>query len=520
MLIDLPLAHSTVLVIMSVAGLYWQFTLSTKFCLIMKKIAIFIGLLLLLLTGVLLYRAFTVFNDTQYQVAEALVPQKLDESQVVARFSHAIQIPTISYDDRSHFNHQAFSDFHAYLAKSFPLVTQYTKQTRIADYSVVYQLVGQNTELKPALFMGHIDVVPIEEASLADWQQDPFSGKVENGVIWGRGTIDDKVSVVALMESMELYLAQGHQPQRSIYFAFGHDEEAGGDGAKAIAEHFAEQNIQFEFILDEGGVVTNGIVPGAEQPIALVGVAEKGFVNFHLSVAGEGGHSSQPPEHTAAGILAQAIVDVENHPFAAKLDFFAMMFDKIGFAMPLSSRLPLANLWLLSPVVERALLAKPSSAAGTRTTTAVTMLQGSNKSNVLPTVASAVVNFRILPGDTVASIRAHLVKVIDNPLVQIEAHLANEASAISPTNALGFKLIESTIRRLDDKVLVSPYLVLGATDSRHFQALSNNIYRFMMVSLNPTTLKQFHGVNEQISVKDYLQAIQFYYAMVKQSAEG
>ena len=486
----------------------------------MKKIALFVSLLLLLLAGVLMYRAVTVFSDTQYQVAEALVPQELDASQVVARFSQAIQIPTISYDDRSQFDHQAFSDFHAHLAKSFPLVSQYTKQTRIADYSVVYQLVGQNTELKPVLFMGHMDVVPIEEASLADWQQEPFSGVVKDGVIWGRGTIDDKVSVLALMESMELYLAQGHQPKRSIYFAFGHDEEAGGDGAKAIADYFAQQNIQFEFILDEGGVVTEGIVPGAAQPVALVGVAEKGFVNFHLSVKGEGGHSSQPPEHTAAGIIAQAVVAVENHPFDGKLDFFAMMFAKIGFAMPLSSRLPLANLWLLSPVVEQTLLAKPSSAASMRTTTAVTMLQGSNKSNVLPTVASAVVNFRILPGDTIASIRAHLVKVIDNPLVQIEAHLANEASLISPTDTLGFGLIERTIRRLDDKVLVSPYLVLGATDSRHFQALSNNIYRFMMVSLNPTTLKQFHGVNEQISVKDYLQAIQFYYAMVKQSADG
>ncbi|WP_340678810.1 M20 family peptidase [Paraglaciecola sp.] len=486
----------------------------------MKKIALFVGLILLLLAGVLLYRANTVFSDKQYQVTEPLTPQLLDEAKVVERFSQAIQIPTISYDDRSHFDHQAFSDFHHYLANSFPLVTQHTEQTRIADYSVVYHLVGQNTELKPALFMGHMDVVPIEEASLADWQQQAFSGAVEDGVIWGRGTIDDKVSVVALMEAMELYLAQGQQPQRSIYFAFGHDEEAGGEGAKAIAHYFAAQNIQFEFILDEGGVVTDGIVPGAAQPVALVGVAEKGFVNFHLSVRSEGGHSSQPPEHTAAGIIAQAIVEIENHPFAAKLDFFAMMFDKIGYAMPLSSRLPLANLWMFSPVVENVLLAKPSSAAGTRTTTAVTMLQGSNKSNVLPTVASAVVNFRILPGDTVASIRQHLVNVINNPQVQIESQLANEASVISPTNALGFKLIESTIRRLDDSVLVSPYLVLGATDSRHFQALSNNIYRFMMVSLNPTTLKQFHGVNEQIKVKDYLQAIQFYYAMVKQTAEA
>ena len=501
-------------------GLYWLLTLLCVNALNMKKIALSIGVFLVLLAGLLFYRAATVFSNTQYLVTEALIPQKLDESAVVARFSQAIQIPTISYDDRSQFDQQAFEDFHQFLNQAFPLVAQYAQRSKIAGYSLVYHLKGQNNTLKPALFMGHMDVVPIEPATEGEWLQPPFSGTVSDGVIWGRGTIDDKVSVVALMEALELYLQQGVQPQRSLYFAFGHDEEAGGEGAKAIARYFAEQNIQFEFILDEGGVVTDGIVPGAPQRVALVGVAEKGFVNFQLTVKGEGGHSSQPPAHTAAGILAQAIVAIEKHPFEAKLDFFQMMFDKIGFSMPLASRLPLANLWLLSPLVEQALLAAPSSAAGARTTTAVTMLQGSNKSNVLPTVATAVVNFRILPGDTVASIRAHLLEVIDNPQVQIESQMANEASLVSPTDSFGYSLIESSIRRLDDQVLVSPYLVLGATDSRHFQALSDNIYRFMMVSLNPTTLKQFHGVNEQIRVKDYLQAIQFYYAMVEQSAQG
>lgn len=486
----------------------------------MKKFLFVSLILLIIVAAVTLYRANTYFSDQQYQVTQALETITLDEPIVIERFSQAIQIPTISYDDRSHFDHQAFATFHDYLATSFPLVNQYTELTRIADYSVIYHLKGQNQQLKPALFMGHMDVVPIEEASLADWQHAPFSGKIEEGIIWGRGTIDDKVTVVALMEAMERLISQGIQPQRSIYFAFGHDEEVGGEGAKAMAEYFADKNIRFEFILDEGGVVTDGIIPGPTQPVALVGIAEKGYVNFHLSVKGEGGHSSQPPEHTAAGTLAQAIVAVENHLFDAKLDFFELMFERIGFATPLSSRLPLANLWLLSPVVKSVLLSKPSSAAGARTTTAVTMLQGSNKSNVLPTVASAVVNFRILPGDSVETIRQHLIRVINNPLVQLESQMANEASAVSSTESLGFKLIESTIRRLDSNILVSPYLVQGATDSRHFQGLSDNIYRFMMVSLNPTTLKQFHGINEQISVKDYLQAIQFYYAIVKQAAEG
>ena len=486
----------------------------------MKKILLSITALLVMTWVIVVFRAITVFENNQYQVTQPLTPITLDESAVIDRFSQALQIPTISYDDSSKLDHAAFQAFHQHLAQSFPLVHAKTQLTKLKDYSMVYHLKGQNPQLKPALFMGHMDVVPVDEQTKGQWLQPPFSGKVVDGVIWGRGAIDDKVSVLALMESLEWFLKQNNVPQRDIYFAFGHDEETGGEGAIAIAKSFAEQNIQFEFILDEGGVIADGIIPGTTQPIALVGVAEKGFVNFKLTVKGEGGHSSQPPAHTAAGILASAIVKVENNPFDARLEFFDLMLDNIGYSMPLSQRLPLVNLWLFEPLVLNTLLKSPSSAASARTTTAVTMLQGSTKSNVLPTIATAVVNFRILPSDTIASIRNHLKQVIDDPRVELSTEQANEASAVSPTNNIGFKLIESAIRRLDENVLVTPYLVLGATDSRHFQKLSDNIYRFMMVSLNPTTLKQFHGLNEQITVKDYLNAIQFYYAMLEQTASG
>lgn len=484
----------------------------------MKKLLLSMAAIIVVLSIIVFFRATTVFENNQYQVTEPLTPIVLDETAAIDRFSQALQIPTISYDDTSKLDHSAFKDFHQHLAQSFPLVHAKTQLTKLEGYSLVYQLKGQNSQLKPALFMGHMDVVPVDEQTKDQWLQPPFSGNVIDGVIWGRGAIDDKVSVLALMESLEWFLAQNKVPQRDIYFAFGHDEEVGGEGAKAIAKHFVEQGIQFEFILDEGGVITDGIIPGTTQPIALVGVAEKGFVNFRLTVKGEGGHSSQPPAHTAAGILASAIVNVENNPFDARIEFFDLMFDNIGYSMPLSKRLPLANLWLFEPLVLNTILKSPSSAASTRTTTAVTMLQGSTKSNVLPTIATAVVNFRILPGDTIDSIQAHLKRVIDDPRVALSAELANEASAVSPTDNIGFKLIESSIRRLDDNILVTPYLVLGATDSRHFQHLSDNIYRFMMVKLNPDSLKQFHGLNEQIAVKDYLNAIQFYYAMLEQSA--
>jgi carboxypeptidase PM20D1 len=486
----------------------------------MKKLVLSLLVAIVILSAVVLIRANTMFEDKQYRVEEPLKPVLIDQEGAVQRFAKAIQIPTISYDDRNNFDHQAFRDFQQHLEASFPLVHQYAIQTKIEQYSLIYHLKGSDPSLKPALFMGHMDVVPVDENTQDQWLQDPFGGEVVEGTIWGRGTIDDKVSVLALMESMELLLKQDIQPARSIYFAFGHDEEVGGEGAIAIAAHFLKQNLRFEFVLDEGGIVTDGIIPGASQPVALIGVAEKGIVNFRLSVNDEGGHSSQPPAHTAAGVLAQALVEVENNQFPSTMEYFGLMFDAIGYSTPLSSRLPMANLWLLSPLVKQVILATANTAATARTTTAITMLQGSTKSNVLPTQATGVVNFRILPGDTIASIHEHLEIVIDDPRVKIESFMGNEASAVSSSDSYGFKLIEQTIRRLDQNILVAPYLVLGATDSRHFYQLSDNIYRFMMVRLTPEALKGFHGINEKISVQDYLQAIQFYSAMIKQAAEG
>lgn len=487
----------------------------------MKKILLVLGTMGIVLVAVLMYRTATVFEDNQYRVSRPLEPVKIDKQGAIKRFSQAIQIPTISYDDRSQFDQQAFLTFHQHLQTAFPLVHQRTTVKKINQFSILYHLAGSDPNLKPALFMGHMDVVPVDEATRDQWQQDPFSGVVTDSTIWGRGSIDDKVSVLALLESLEMLLAQNIQPRRGIYFAFGHDEEVGGEeGAKAIAAYLKKQNVKFEFVLDEGGVVTQDLMTGVDRPVAIIGVAEKGFVNLRLTVNADGGHSSQPPQHTAAGILAQAVVKIEANPFPTNLTFIQKTFKHLGYFTGLETRLPLANMWLFSPIVENMMLATPSSAASIRTTTAVTMLKGSAKSNILPTQAEAVVNFRTLPGDSIKDVERYIKEVIDDPRVQIEAFMASEASPVSSIDSLGYKLIEQTIRRLDDSLLVAPYLVQGGTDAKNFYPLSDNVYRFMMVRLNPQTLKRFHGVNEQIAISDYLQAIQFYYAMVKQAAEG
>lgn len=487
----------------------------------MKIFVTFTLTALMALVTLLFIRATTHFKDKQYAVDQPIDRVVLDEDGAVARFAASIRFPTISFDQTSQVDEQAFSGFVHHLQDAFPLVHQNTQRTLVNNFSLIFHLAGSDPTLKPALFMGHHDVVPIDESTQDKWRYPPFSGAVVDGEIWGRGTIDNKISVLALMEALELLLSQGVRPQRSVYFAFGHDEEIGGAfGAQAIASRFAAQGIQFEFVLDEGGVITEGIIPGVDSPVALVGVAEKGFVNVRLTANSEGGHSSQPPKSTTAGIIAQALVNIEQNPFPAELTFFNLMFDAVGFSTPLGTRLPMANLWLFSPLVKQSLMNSPSTAATAHTTTAVTMLRASEKSNVLPTKSEAVVNFRILPGDTVESVRAHVEKVVNDHRVKLETYMAGEASEISPTDSFGFKLIEQSIRKLDNRVLVSPYLVLGATDARHFSALSDNIYRFVMVRLNKESLKRFHGLNERVSIEDYLNAVQFFYTVLKQTAEN
>lgn len=487
----------------------------------MKKLFMFAGLGLLLLVTFVFIRAETSFEDRQVKVDELVKrPFEIDQQGAIKRFAKAIQFETISYDDPSLLDEAEFVGFRQHIEDSFPLIHQRATQKIINKYSLVYHLPGSSAELEPVLFMGHMDVVPVDEATADQWHQEPFGGAVVDGTIWGRGTIDDKITVLALLEALEKILAEDKSLKRSIYFAFGHDEEIGGKaGAAKIAEYFKQQGVTFDFVLDEGGAITQGMMKGIDQPVAMVGVAEKGFVNLKLTVRAEGGHSSQPPPQTAAGILSQAIVNLENNQFGTNISHTYKTFESIGYYAPMSSRLPMANLWLLESLVEDSLLSSPNTAASIRSTIAATMLTGSSKSNVLPTQATAVVNVRIMPEDSVSSVQQHAINAINDERVIVDTYMENEPSAVSPTDSFGFRLIEKNIRIMDKEILVAPYLVMGGTDSKHFYGLSNNVYRFMMVRLDATSLKRFHGVNEQIPVQDYIAAIEFFYSMLLDTGE-
>lgn len=484
----------------------------------MKRIFLISLIALVILSAFLVYRASTVFTDQQTEPASGLTAVAVDEAQAIRRFSHALTFPTISYDDRSNFDSAAFLNFQNFLQTAYPLVHEKTERTVVNDYNLVYKLAGSDPSLEPVLFMGHMDVVPVEEITLDEWTYPAFSGTVADGIIWGRGSVDDKFTVIALMEAMELLLAQNVDPERSIYFAFGFDEEVGGhEGAASVAEYFASQGITFDYVMDEGGAVSEGMMQGLDRPLAVIGVSEKGYVNLHLTVDAPGGHSSQPPQQTAVGILSRAIVRVEDNPFPASLDYMYNTFEAIGVEMPFSTRLAMGNLWLFSPVVKNVMLNNKDDAAALRTTTAATMVTGSPKSNILPTRATAVINFRILPGETVESVTQRVTELIDDDRVKVTSEYGTNPSPVSPTDSRGYELIAKTIRGMDENIVVAPYMVRGGTDAKYFYSVSPNVYRFMMIRIDPSTVGYIHGIDEHVATDDYLEAIQFYYHLVRQS---
>jgi carboxypeptidase PM20D1 len=484
----------------------------------MKKVLGILGLVVVLVLAIMVYRASSTYRDQSDQPQAEILDIAIDETAAVQRFARSLTYPTISHDDRSNFDAAAFSGLIDYLQSAYPLVHQRMQRTVISGYSLVYHLPGSNPDLQPVLFMGHMDVVPVQEDTLAEWTHPPFAGVVEDGMVWGRGSVDDKVGVIGLLEAAELMLQQGLQPERSLYLAFGHTEEVGGsDGAQAIAQYFQQQGIRFDFVMDEGGALTQGIMAGLQQPVAVIGLSEKGYVNLVLTVNDAGGHSSQPPDHTALGILAQAIVRVENHPFPARMDFLMPTFEAIGAYTPFADRLAMSNLWLLGPIVKSNLLKQPDMAAGLRTTIAATMASGSPKSNILPTRAQGVINFRILPGETVETVRQRVVDIIDNERVEVSVEYGGDPSPVSPTDTRGYQLIASTIRAFQPETLVAPYLVRGGTDAKYFYSVSDNVYRFAMVRVTPETVRYVHGIDERLPVEDYLLAVRFYFNMLKQA---
>jgi carboxypeptidase PM20D1 len=486
---------------------------------VMKKAFLVIVLIVSVLFSVVLFKTFR-FTSKQIKVTP-VTNDKINAQEVAEHLAGALRCPTVSHEEEGQLNTEAFLDLHKYLAQTFPKLHSQLSKEIVADYSLLYIWKGRDDKLKPILLMSHLDVVPIAPDSENQWSYPPFAGRIADGYIWGRGTLDDKVGVLGILEAVETLVSEKYQPQRTVYFAFGHDEERGGkQGAFNIAKLLGERGITFEFLLDEGGLITTGLIPGITAPVAFVAVAEKASVSVELTVETDGGHSSTPPKQSAIGVLSAAIKQLEDNPMPSRISgAIERSFAYLGPEMPFLPRIVLANLWMFDSPVRWQLAANPISDATIRTTTAVTIIAGGVKANVLPSKATAIVNFRVLPGDKVNDVLEHVRHTVADSRINIKLHGDNprEPSNISSDETESFRLLQQTISEVFPQIIVAPYLSVAATDTRDYERLSDNIYRFVPGRVKAGDLKSIHGTNERISVENYLEAVHFYRQVLRNS---
>jgi carboxypeptidase PM20D1 len=442
------------------------------------------------------------------------------ESPAVAEhLAEAIRFETVSSSSDVRADAKIFARFHEFIGRTFPRVHRTLGRRSFPSDSLLFTWKGSDASKAPGLLLAHQDVVPVEPGSEGAWTHPPFAGVVADGWVWGRGAMDDKASLIAILEAVESLLAEGFTPRRTVLLGFGSDEEIGGvDGAAGIARELETEGVRLEFVLDEGKTVTRGIVVGIDSPVAEIGIAEKGFLSVGLHVDAEGGHSSRPLAESAIGILAEAVARLECHPLPARVDGSAReMLESLASERPWLDRVRFRNLWLFGPLIARSFAKNPSLQPFVRTTTAPTIFHAGIKENVLPRQADAVVNFRILPGDSIASVLEHVRAVVDNDRVKIARYgrIVSEPSPISSRTSAAYARIERTIRGLYPEARIVPSLVTGATDSRHFSGIADGVYRFMPNSVGPDDLRRFHGVDERMSVAELERAVEFYRRFLK-----
>jgi carboxypeptidase PM20D1 len=472
--------------------------------------------LLLILIAIVAVKT-AAFKSKQLIVdSKAVYPVDIDAA--AGRLAGAIQCPTVSSLDESQVDFAQLARFREYLSGAFPLVHSSLDKQAVNKHGLLYIWKGSDPALKPILLLAHQDVVPVSEEG---WTHPPFSGAIADGHIWGRGTLDDKGSLLGMLEAVEYLLKDGFKPARSIYMSFGFDEEVGGrEGAGQTAEFLKSQGLQFEYVIDEGGAAVQGLVPGITPWVALIGTAEKGYLSLELTTEAAGGHAAQPPRETAVGIVATAVAKLQKQPFPARLTGpAAALFEYLGPEMPFPNKMIFANLWLFRSIVKGKLAAKPVTDASIRTTTAPTMFRGSAQDNILPMLATAVINFRILPGDISAGVIARVTAVIGDTRIKVAPIMKNvfEPSPASRTDSWSFGIINKTIREALPVTLVAPTLVLGRTDCTYFTGLSACCYRFVPQRIPAEEMASIHGVNERISIESYREMINFYIRLMQNS---
>lgn len=459
------------------------------------------------------------YTSMQISVTAAPLPAPSME-RAVASLRQAVRLKTISHEDETKVDVEAFLALHRLLEEQYPLVHTHLERELISDLSLLYTWPGSDPDARSMIVMAHQDVVDAPEPE--SWEHPPFSGAEAGGFVWGRGALDDKGSLIGLFEAIETLLAQGFQPRRTVYLCSGHDEEIGGmNGARVIAATLAERGVFAEFLLDEGMAVVDGATLGMTGEIAFISLTEKGYLSVELTARGSWGHASTPPRETTLGILAAAVTRLENNPMPAGLpEPTRLMFRYLAPEMSFGMRLVFANLWLTKPLVLRRLAGDRVTDAAIRTTTAVTIMEGGIKDNVLPPVGRAVVNLRPKPGDSIATVIARVQETIADDRVEV-APLGspNESPPMARVDVPVFDQLHQTIRRVFPDALVAPTMMLGGSDARHYADVAENRYGFLPLYFGAGDLDRIHGPNERISIADFERMIAFYIMLIETIAQ-
>lgn len=482
-----------------------------------------LGLLALVGVLALVLVANTLRQGSRQAAWPALAPVPVDKAAVAESVATALQAKTVSGLVDPAGTAAEFEKLHAHLAARYPRVHATLTKEVVGAATLVYRWRGSDASAKPVALLAHQDVVPIAPGTESLWKQPPFGGVQAEGVVWGRGALDNKSNVITQLEAVEALLKTGFVPRRDVYLVFGHDEEVGGaKGAVAVVALLKQRGVQLDFVLDEGMAITEGILPGVAKPIALIGLAEKGSVTLRLSAQAAPGHSSMPPApgQSAIGMLSVALVRLDRERLPGGIQGIAAeLFDVIAPELPFGQRLAMSNLWLLRPVVEGMLAKGAATNALMRTTTALTLLNAGNKFNVLPGRAEAVLNFRILPGDTSASVQAFVRRVVADERIEVSVvETAFEPSKVAARDAAAYRTVERAIREVFPDAIVAPGLTLQGTDSRHFDAVADNIYRFMPIRFKPEDLPRLHGTDERIGIDQLADMVRFYQRLLQLAA--
>ena len=490
-------------------------------------ILIALAAFLLVIVGVVLYR--TSHFAIQLPDDEPIPLAEIDGEEVARHIGLAIQLKTISNTDPAKVDPLPFEGLRNLLQVLYPQVDDHLTREVINGGGLLYTWQGTEPDLDPIALAAHQDVVPANEAADSGWTHPPFAGEIADGYVWGRGALDCKGSLISIMEAVNNLIRDGFAPRRTVYLLFGHDEECSGThGAVALADILEARGVRLALLLDEGGSVTTSTLPGIESPVAMIGVTEKGHLSLKLKATTKPGHASTPSTPTAIGALSLAIATLENNPFPQHLDMVEFMMSFVGAELPFMDRLMLANTWLFGGAVKRKLSQNPSTDANTRTTIAPTLLRAGSAENVLPATAEALINLRIFPGETVRETYERIYDLVaDQTLEVLPAHGETlegdhtwEPTEISDIDSPQFRLLTRLAQSAYPEALVAPFMMNGATDSRHYSKLSHFIFRFSPILLSQEDQDTVHGVNERLSFENAARMVSFMQALIRTASQS